>query len=230
MMKQLAIISVLFLFCTACVNELDNYDAPNGGVYGKIVDAGTGDVVPLSVEGSTGVLVRLAEENTNATKTVDFYAKSDGSFENTHVFNGDYTLSLEGPFVTHPEVRVQIKGQTNIDVQVTPYARIGATASINNRVVTLQYKVTQSNPSFTTTQVYGYWNFAPGVDDGGANQAGKVESNDMEGSFTFNLDEEDAFKDNLYKIRSNENKVYFRVGAVTEGQINYSPTLTVTIP
>ena len=63
---------------SSCVNELDNYDAPDGGVYGTILDAETNQPVPLPVQGSTGVIIKLMEQGTGATKTVDFYAKQDG--------------------------------------------------------------------------------------------------------------------------------------------------------
>ena len=58
---------------TSCVNELDNYDEPNGGISGTIVDAETGEAVPLPVQGSTGVIIKMMEQNTGATKSVDFY-------------------------------------------------------------------------------------------------------------------------------------------------------------
>ena len=36
------LIALLFGLVTACENEIDNYEAPNGGVYGSNPDASSG--------------------------------------------------------------------------------------------------------------------------------------------------------------------------------------------
>ena len=41
-------------FVAACENDIDNYDAPNGGVYGTIYDKETNEPVPMPVPGSSG--------------------------------------------------------------------------------------------------------------------------------------------------------------------------------
>ena len=43
-------------FVAACENDIDNYDAPNGGVYGTIYDKETNEPVPMPVPGSSGVM------------------------------------------------------------------------------------------------------------------------------------------------------------------------------
>ena len=75
-------------FVAACENDIDNYDAPNGGVYGTIYDKETNEPVPMPVPGSSGVMMSLYEQNTGATASVDFRARQDGTFEHTKVFNG----------------------------------------------------------------------------------------------------------------------------------------------
>lgn len=47
-------IYVLIMVLTTCIVscEKDNYDAPNGGIYGLVVDEATGEAVPLPVEGA----------------------------------------------------------------------------------------------------------------------------------------------------------------------------------
>lgn len=54
-------------FVAACENDIDNYDAPNGGVYGTIYDKETNEPVPMPVPGSSGVMMSLYEQNTGAT-------------------------------------------------------------------------------------------------------------------------------------------------------------------
>ena len=46
-------------FVGACENDIDNYDAPNGGVYGTIYDKETNEPVPMPVPGSSGVMMSL---------------------------------------------------------------------------------------------------------------------------------------------------------------------------
>lgn len=230
-MKQ---VKIFFLVLTllgfsSCSNEFDNYNAPNGGVYGTIVDVTTKEAVPLSVQGSTGTILKLMEQNTGASKSVDFYAKQDGTFDNSFVFNCDYTISVVGPFANVQAVNIKVKGQTEVDIPVTPYARIAATASASGKRITINYNVTKSDTNFSVSEVYGYWNFAPGVDDGTSNYAGKVVVHETTGTIVFDLTNDINYNNNLNKIKSNGNKIYIRVGAKTEGYVNYSKVIILVL-
>jgi hypothetical protein len=221
-------VALAFTF-SGCLNDIDNYKAPDGGIKGSILDAETNQPIPLPVQGSTGVIINLFEQNTTATKSIDFYAKYDGTYENAQVFNGDYKIVVNGPFVSPCEGAVSVKGQTTFDLKATPYARINASANVSGGVVSIQYQVNPSSPSFNVTEVYGYWNIAPGVDNGTANYAGKVTVKDVSGTITFDLANNQVYKDNHYKVLSNGNKIYVRIGANTEGKVNYSQVITVTM-
>lgn len=214
---------------TGCLNDIDNYEAPSGGINGLILDAQTNEPIPLPVSGSTGVIINLQELNTDATKTVDFYAKADGSYENSMVFNGEYKVVVNGPFVTPCEGNVSVKEQTSFDLTATPYSRISATASASGKVITITYQVTPTDPSYTLSSVVGLWNFAPGVDNGQANLAGKKTAQGWEGTIVFDLTDDSTFNNNLHKIQANDNTLYVRVGATINGVVNYSPILTVTL-
>lgn len=229
-MKAINLILFSFVVCfTSCLNEIDNYDAPNGGIRGLILDAETNEPIPLPVSGSTGVIINLYEQNTGATKSVDFYAKADGSYENTSVFNGDYKLVVNGPFVSPCESMVKVNGQTKLDLTATPYSRISATASVSGQTLTLSYKITPTNSTYEVTSLFGLWNFAPGVDNGQANQAGKKAGEELEGTLVFDLANDNNYQSNLHKIKSNGNKVYVRMGATINDVVNYSPVLEVTL-
>ena len=82
--------AVCSLCFTSCLSDMDNYESPNGGIKGQILDAETNEPIPLPVQGSTGVIINMFEQNTDATQSVDFYAKMDGSYENAKLFNCDY--------------------------------------------------------------------------------------------------------------------------------------------
>ena len=230
-MKKINVLlmAICSLCLTSCLSDLDNYESPNGGIKGQILDATTNEPIPLPVSGSTGVIINMFEQNTDATQSVDFYAKMDGSFENTKLFNCDYKIVINGPFVSTCEDFVTVKGQTTFNVTATPYARISASTQASGKTVTVTYKVTPTDPSFNVSDVYGYWNFAPGVDDSNANYAGKQSVNETEGTITFDLENDAAFQNNLYKIKANGYKVYFRIGAKTQGKINYSTISEVIV-
>ena len=220
--------AVCSLCFTSCLSDMDNYESPNGGIKGQILDAETNEPIPLPVQGSTGVIINMFEQNTDATQSVDFYAKMDGSYENAKLFNCDYKIVVNGPFVSPCEEFVTVKGQTTLDLKETPYARINASAQVTGKKITITYKVNPTNSNFKVSEVYGYWNFAPGVDNGNANQAGKQTVKEQEGTIVFDLENDKTYQDNLYKIQANGNKIYVRVGAKTEGAVNYS-TIIETI-
>ena len=124
---SLLLMAVCSLCFTSCLSDMDNYESPNGGIKGQILDAETNEPKPLPVQGSTGVIINMFEQNTDATQSVDFYAKMDGSYENAKLFNCDYKIVVNGPFVSPCEEFVTVKGQTTLDLKATPYARITAT-------------------------------------------------------------------------------------------------------
>lgn len=221
--------SICSLCFTSCLSNLDNYDSPNGGIKGQILDAETNEPIPLPVQGSTGVIINMFEQNTDATQSVDFYAKMDGTYENSKLFNCDYKIVVNGPFVSPCEEFITVKGQTTLDLKAIPYARITASAQASGKKITITYKVTPTNSSFSVSEVYGYWNFAPGVDNGSANQAGKQTVKGNEGTIVFDLENDKNYQDNLYKIQGNGNKIYVRVGAKTENAINYSTIIETTV-
>ena len=200
--------AVCSLCFTSCLSDMDNYESPNGGIKGQILDAETNEPIPLPVQGSTGVIINMFEQNTDATQSVDFYAKMDGSYENAKLFNCDYKIVVNGPFVSPCEEFVTVKGQTTLDLKATPYARINASAQVTGKKITITYKVNPTNSYFKVSEVYGV--------------------KEQEGTIVFDLENDKTYQDNLYKIQANGNKIYVRVGAKTEGAVNYS-TIIETI-
>ena len=65
-MKKIVILLSVMLFMVACENDIDNYDAPNGGVHGTIYDKETNEPIPMPVPGSA----RTAEKD-NVVAAVD---------------------------------------------------------------------------------------------------------------------------------------------------------------
>ena len=119
---NIILLAAAVLMAAGC--ELDNYDAPQGCIYGSILDAETGKPIPLPVEGTTGAVVSLMEVGTGATVAQSFYAKQDGTYRNALIFEGDYTVTASGPFVLQGSQQATVNGETRCDLTAVPYSRI----------------------------------------------------------------------------------------------------------
>ena len=198
-------------FVAACENDIDNYDAPNGGVYGTIYDKETNEPVPMPVPGSSGVMMSLYEQNTGATASVDFRARQDGTFEHTKVFNGSYRIQAkDGPFVGVCEGYVTVNGQTQVDLYTIPFSRISLDVAVSaDNKLTLTYDAKTSNETLQLTDVSVIWNYAPGVDVNNANHATLSSlGTKASGTHVIDLMSDTEFIENHYKIVSNKNRVY----------------------
>lgn len=233
-MKNKKYIYVLFavfmLLFTSCENDIDNYDAPNGGISGTIYDKTTNEPIPLPVQGDAGVMVNLFEQNTGATEAINFRAKQDGTYEHSKVFNCEYKITVDGPFVDKCEGTVAIKGQTKFDLKATPYTRISANATVgsDNKVI-INYTVTPTDGAFNVNEVSLLWNFAPGIDNNSSNYAKRENTTVSSGIHVFDLANDPQFKENHYKIQANKNRIYVRVAAKTNGVTNYSKIIELTV-
>lgn len=111
-MKKIAIYTVLCasLSLSSCdMFKLDNYEEPQETLRGEVVDVATGERI-LTDQGSEGIRVRLVEVSygPNATPNPDINCKSDGTFQNTKLFKGEYNIRVDGPFI--PIVREDTRG------------------------------------------------------------------------------------------------------------------------
>lgn len=227
----------LFLgLVTACENGIDNYEAPNGGVYGTIYDKETHEPIPMPVAGSSGVMISLYEQNTGATASVDFRARQDGTFEHTKVFNGDYRIQAkDGPFVGVCEGYVTVNGQTQVDLYTIPFSRASLDVSVlDDNKLSLVYDVKVSNETLTLTDVSAIWNYSPGVDVNSTNLAGISSLGPMEsGTYIWDLMNDTQFIENHYKILANKNRVYVRIASTVtvngKSYVNYSPVVEVRV-
>lgn len=106
----------------------DNYDAPEETFRGAFIDKGTGE--PLQVAPGTsindgGIRIRMMEYSWSDNPTpYDFFAKQDGTFNNTKIFKGTYGVIPEGPFVPLEEIRLDIEGVVEHNFEVEPFLRV----------------------------------------------------------------------------------------------------------
>ena len=98
-MKKIAfytLLCVLFSFSSCDLFKMDNYEEPAETLQGEVVDVVTGEPV-LTDQGSEGIRVRLTELSwgPNATHNPDFYCMSNGTFQNTKLFKGNYNIRID---------------------------------------------------------------------------------------------------------------------------------------
>lgn len=116
------VIVVLVFILTAC-GKIDNYPAPNGGVYGKLVDKMSGKT--LQTEQPNGFVIRLFEKGSQMQSPISFYGKPDGTFENAWVFQNDYKiLPVEGAFFPVDTLTVPVGKRTEANFEVMPFLSV----------------------------------------------------------------------------------------------------------
>jgi hypothetical protein len=122
LLKYFGILAVALLF-SAC--EIDNFDEADGIISGTVTDVITGQ--PLSTEQPGGYKVFFTEESWTGSEEKfgqSFWGKANGTFYNSRIFAGTYTVSLiEGPFhtVAKKEYEVRSKKETKMEFEVLPY-------------------------------------------------------------------------------------------------------------
>lgn len=140
------------------VFELDNYEEPKETLHGAVVDSATGDSIQTD-QGSEGIRVRLTQLDYSTTPDtgLDFYCMSNGSFNNTKIFEGMYNVRVDGPFVpifledekgtplVNDTKTVKIKGSTECIFSVKPFLRVEFVGypTVSNGQITARVKVTR---------------------------------------------------------------------------------------
>lgn len=121
-MKKNILFVLLIALLSSCF-ELDNYDAPNAGINGRLIDSETGETVYTEQpDGSRIKLIDLGYENPTP---LYFWAKADGTFRNVALFESEYKVSpMDGPFFPVAEENVNLKGVTEHSFKVTPFLKI----------------------------------------------------------------------------------------------------------
>jgi hypothetical protein len=151
-LRQLLIGIAAVTFSYVSCTKLDNYPAPNSGIYGTLTDAETGEFVSLIQGGGS---IRLLEQNTKypSPSPIDLAVNSGSGYYATQLFADQYKafpLALSGPFV-YPSldtVLITLKpgSMTQVNFQVIPYYRIKFSVSDS----TFTYTITSSNANTAT--------------------------------------------------------------------------------
>lgn len=120
------------LTLTACDNifGIDNYDEPNAMLTGQVVYNGNA----IGVR-SGGVELELWEPGFENRTKIPVHVDQDGSFS-AQLFDGSYEINLlggNGPWLDNSEsISFDVRGDTELDVEVTPYYTIEDPTVTNN--------------------------------------------------------------------------------------------------
>ena len=235
-LRNYLIIPVLFMFLYSCT-EWDNFDAPNSGIYGKIIDSGTGE--PLEVKGNGGGSVRLLQQDPKyATPSpIDVIIADNGTYKHTMLFAGTYkAFPWDGAFkyTANDSVTVVAKSGdlTELNFQVAPYFRIAASVTDS----TFTYTITK--PATTTEkmqEIIFMVNNYPIVNESVSSNTTGVYINLWKQSVSSVLDTDiigvqRTFTFNWSTTHLPKGEYYFRVGARTSvAKYNYSPVVKAVV-
>jgi len=138
--KYIFLITIAAFVLTSC--GLDNYDAPQSRLHGKITYNGE----TLGLRG-TGEAVRLQlyQDGYQLRDNIQVYVGQDGTFE-ALLFDGQYKLvtrNQNGPWVnTRDTLVVNLKGSTEVELKVTPFFTISNEAiTLNGSVLNATFNV-----------------------------------------------------------------------------------------
>lgn len=142
--------AALLMLSSCSMFEIDNYDAPEETIQGRVVDVKTGNPV-LTDQGSEGIRVRLTELSwgDNVEHNPDFFCRPDGTFQNTKIFKGNYNIRIDGPFIplvretpdgtvlADETITTDIKGTTKVEFKVQPFlnVRIVGDPTVSNGII-----------------------------------------------------------------------------------------------
>jgi len=105
--------------------EKDNYKGPSSAIMGRVVDQPNAALVPQQT--INGGILRLFQTDIVANAAaITSYFKSDGTFENKMLFDGQYKLVADGPFFYDDTLMIKINQNTVQDIVVRPYLYVTA--------------------------------------------------------------------------------------------------------
>ncbi|HTJ14932.1 MAG TPA: DUF3823 domain-containing protein [Dinghuibacter sp.] len=111
------------VLAAASCAKTDNYAAPNSTFQGNFIDSVTGQNLLTETGGAQLMLKQLSWSSTPDPYYIP--AKPDGSFEDTRIFSGNYSvIPTQGAFWPTDSIVKQISGNTTVNFTVTPYLEI----------------------------------------------------------------------------------------------------------
>lgn len=140
MKRSKIVLLTLVAVCVSC-SGIDNYEAPDGGIYGMITDKITGE--NLQTEQPDGFTVKLFEKGGSDNAPILIPAKPNGTFENSFIFQNEYrVLPTEGAFFPVDTAVVQVGNRTEVNFEVMPFLAVrNVNVSPSSGKITANYEI-----------------------------------------------------------------------------------------
>lgn len=203
----------------------DNYDEPESMLSGRVVYEGQ----PIGVR-SNGVQLELWQRGYAFFSKIPVYVNQDGSFS-ARLFDGDYKLTRQngvGPWINNTDsIDVQIRGNTVIDVPVTPYTIVrSATYQRNGTTITAAANVQTVSTANPLESVRLYVFRTALVDDVNQNAITVLEASAIP-----NITQPVVMNVTVPAALAGLEAVYVRVGVKTAGvtELAYSPAEKIAL-
>jgi len=124
-MKKLlySLVGLACMLCFSCT-DTDNYDGPNAGLGGKLIDKSTGKNF---ITGQEDFTIRIWEMSWSENPTPqDIPVKQDGTFNDSKLFSATYDMQpYGGPFwPVERETNIKLSGYLEKDFEVIPYLQV----------------------------------------------------------------------------------------------------------
>jgi hypothetical protein len=238
-MKKLVYISILcaIIFSVHSCIEQDEYAAPGETLTGSVIDVNTGE--PIRTEQGSGIRIRLEETSwSDEPVPTYFWVKQDGTFNNSKVFRGTYTVTpVDGPYFPIEGKSVEINGTTEVDFEVEPFLNVEITnLEQNGGDVEVSFTISRSTEAFKITDARVFVSNTQYV--GNNTYLNNKTGQDLTPTVNLNSTPDDEILSTTHTLdvvgMESGRTYYLRVGARTNDDVqrryNYSEIVPVTVP
>ena len=178
-MRRILNIALLSSVIAVSSCGLDNYDAPESKIVGRVVHNGQ----PVGVRGTgEAVQLQIFQDGYELRNPIPVFVTQDGSFE-VMLFDGEYKLVTRdnnGPWVnTRDTTVINVRGTANVDVEVTPlFSLSNVSLSLNGSNVDAAFQINQVTPNWNLENAMILVGRTSFVDD--VSYAARIELRDLE--------------------------------------------------
>jgi hypothetical protein len=232
MIRKAIILLLVFALFNSC-GKIDNYDFPDGGIYGTITDLTTDE--GIQSEAPNGFNIKMFEKGGMMNTPITFAGKPDGTFENALVFQNEYRiLPVEGPFFNITDTAVvQVGSRTEVNFSVIPFLTVtGVTVTPGEGKVTVSYSISRTRVSGKINYRKTFVSKIPTVNNSFNHFVKSTATSSIPDATLLAT----TFTDVVTGLASGT-KYWVRVGALADGngynslkRYNYSKVFEVTIP
>jgi len=155
-MKMRNIFYLLLIIMSVASCSVDNYDAPNATLSGKVIDNVTNGMIENGGVNS-GTIIQIFEGNSKQPILSNSFP--DGRFENAVLFPGNYKLFTIGAFrIVGDTTRISITDNTEVEIKVLPNVRLKATLqSFVGTTATVKVEYSKVHADQTLNQLAVVW-------------------------------------------------------------------------